>query len=336
MLLAPHVATARAALPIDLEVAKEPGLQITAPQEWAQLLGRMGLGSVRLRDVRSGDRPKVDEKKLGRGTRYQVLSILNRRGELVLPERRFRTSDRKALQKYFDELPARAAYNAEDRGRFGLTEKQFRQIYAELSQTIGFSTKGKSTREILSRLKKTLTVPIIGSSKAASRNGNPLASELQELSAGTGLAIALRHEGLMMLPEQLPGQTLRLSIEAYDARKESWPVGWLPAISSRKSAPQLFELRNIELSGFTLSQALTALGPALKIPVITDEWILEQRQIDPSKIQVSLPKRRTFLKSAVSKLLSQARLAEEVRVDELDQPFLWITRFGKNSPAATK
>jgi len=129
---------------------------------------------------------------------------------------------------------------------------------------------------------------------------------------------------------------LRLSIERYDSKRESWPVGWKPAVSSRQSAPQLFELRNIEINGFTLAQALTALQPALKMPVIMDDWVLQQRQIDPSKIEVSLPKKRTFLKSAIGKLLSQGRLAEEVRVDEQGQPFLWVTQFGKNSRPATK
>jgi hypothetical protein len=146
------------------------------------------------------------------------------------------------------------------------------------------------------------------------------------------LAYALRCEGLMLLPEQLPGEPLRLRIAPYDSQQESWPVGWKPAVSSRQSAPQLYKLRSIEINGFTLAQALTALQPALKLPVILDQWVLQRSQIEPSKIQVSYPKKRTFLKAVVGRLLSQARLAEEVRVDELEQPFLWVTRFGKASP----
>lgn len=325
-----------AALPIDLEVATEPGTPISAPQEWARVLGRMDLGSVRLRGVRSGERPKLEERKQGKSARYHLLAILGKRNELILPDRRFRVGDRQAMQKYFEQLPAQAAYNAKERGRFGLTEEQFRQVYAELSQPVGFSTLGKTPGKVLAKLEKTISVPVKVPPTASLRNDKPLAVELQMLSAGTALAIALRPAGLSLYPEQLPGQSLRLSIEAYDSKRESWPVGWKPAVSSRQSAPQLYELRNIEIGGFTLSQALTALQPALKIPVIMDYWILEQQQIDPSKIQVKLPKKRTFLKSAVGKLLSQARLAEELRVDEQEQPFLWVTRLGKNSRPATK
>jgi len=150
-----------AALPIDLEVAKEPGTPLTAPQEWARLLGRMGLGSVRLRDVRSGERPKLDTKKQGNNTRYHLLAILNQRNELVLPGRRFQVGDRHALQKYLEQLPAQAAYNAEERGRFGLTEKQFRLVYAELSQPVGFSTVAKPASEVLARLEKSITLPVV-------------------------------------------------------------------------------------------------------------------------------------------------------------------------------
>ena len=324
--------TARAALPIDLEIATEPGTPISAPQEWVRLIGRMNLGSVRLRGIRSGDRPKLEERKLGKSTRYHLLAILNRKNELVLPERRFRVRDRRALQKYFEQLPAQAAYHAEERGRFGLTEKQFRQVFGELSQPVGFSTAGKLAGEIAARLEKTLTVTVLRSRKAGVQNEKPLTVELQNMSTGTVLAYVLRCEGLMLVPEQLPGEPLRLRIASYDSQQESWPLGWKPAVSSRQSAPQLYKIRSIEINGFTLAQALTALQPALKVPVILDDWILQQRQIDPSKIQVSHPKKRTFLKSVIGRLLSQARLAEEVRVDELEQPFLWVTRFGKDSP----
>jgi len=321
-----------AALPIDLEVATEPGTPISAPQEWARLLGRMNLGSVRLRGVRSGERPKLEAKNLGKTTRYHLLAILNSRNELVLPERRFRVGDRKALQKYLEQLPAQAAYNAEDRGRFGLTEKQFRLVFSELSQPVGFSTVAKRASDVFARLEKKLSVGVVHARNGALRNSKPLTAELRKLSTGTALAFVLRRDGLALYPEQLPDGPLRLSIEPYDSQRESWPIGWKPAVSSRRSAPHLYETRNIKINSLTLAQALTALQPPIKIPVLLDDWILRRHEIDPSKIQVSHPQKRTFLKSAVGKLLSQARLAEELRVDELDQPFLWVTRFGKDSP----
>ena len=293
-------------------------------------------GSVRIRSARGGERSSIEERRLGTSPRYRVLAILTARNELVLPDQRFRLGDRKGLTKYFEQLPERTAYNSVERGRFGLSEAQFKQIYTDLSQPVGFSTKDATSRELLRRAEQKLSVPIQRIDPATWPSAKPLNTELRELSLGTALAFALRCQGLMLVPEQLPGQSLRIAVQPHDASVEAWPIGWKPAISSRQSAPQLYEKRNIEIQGFTLSQALTALQPALRLPVITDTWILEQHQIDPAKVDVALPKKRTFLQSAVRKLSSQARLSVELRVDELDEPFLWVTRFGKNSPTATK
>ncbi len=326
--------SATAALPIDLEIATEPSVPLAAPQEWARMLGRMDLGSVRIRGARAGDQPTVEQQQLGGRPRYRVRAMLTGRNELVLPKRRFRATQRAALQKYFEELPAKTAYQAEERGRFGLTEKQFRSVYAELSVPLGFSTKELTPAEVLKRAEKNLATPLQRSGKL--RSHKRLEIELQDFSTGTALAFALRADGLALRPEQLPSELLQLVIAPLETTRETWPVGWRPTVSARQSAPHLFESRNIEISGFTLTQALTALQPALRVPVVIDPWALEHYQIDPSKVEVTLAKQRTFLKSAVGKLLSQAKLVEEVRVDEQEQPFLWITRFGKNSPTATK
>ena len=340
--------TVQAALPIDLEIATEQGAPITAQQEWARVLGRMNLGTVRLRGARPGDRPSIKAKQSGkvapsgratqpgRSTRYHLVAILSRRNELVLPGRRFRLHDQQALKKHFEQLPAQAAYTSEDRGRFGLTEKQFRQVFAELSQPVGVSTLGKTAADLLAHLEVNLSIPVRHPTGVWLRHGKPLTMELQKFTAGTALAYALRREGLALWPEQLPGQSLRLTIARYHERDESWPIGWKPAVSSRKSAPQLYEFRDIEINGFTLAQALTALQPALQLPVLLDDWLLAERDIAPSKVQVTVKKRRRSLKSALSRMLSQAKLSEEVRVDEQELPFLWVTRFGENSRPAVK
>jgi hypothetical protein len=327
--------TAQAALPIDLEVATEPGLPLAAPQQWAQLLGQLDLGSVRLRPAVGGETATLTPLETSLGTRYQLLAVLSRRGELVLPDRRFAAHQRPALQQYFQQLPLQAAHHAQPRGRFGLTEIQFQKLYAELSAPVGFSTLSLSASEVAARLLRSLATPVTRDPVASTANPK-LTVELQAVSTGTALAYVLRCEGRALSPEQTPGEPLQLRIVAADSAAEVWPVGWKLGTSSRQVAPQLYQPRTIELSGFTLASALTALAPALRLPVLYDDWILTQAQIDPAKIEVALPGKRTLLKSALGKLASQARLADELRVDELGQPFLWLTRFGKNSPTAVE
>src|SRR4051812_12825431 len=55
-------ASAYAAPPIELELATERGVQITAPHEWLQLLAGIGIEHVQIRGIRAGDEPKVENR----------------------------------------------------------------------------------------------------------------------------------------------------------------------------------------------------------------------------------------------------------------------------------
>jgi len=314
---------------IEIQVVMEPGVSITAPQEWAKLLGNLGLGRVQLRSARSGDRPEVT---LGAGDRIKVVAILNRRSELVLPKRRFKSHDLAALRKYFQDLPIDLAEGDEERGRFDLNEKQFRTIYADLSKLIDFSTIDMSRAKLLSRAAKKFATPLEFDPVAkAMLSSAPLAVELRGKAAGTGLALVLRQEGIALKPEKPRGEPLRLRVIRYDRAVETWPVGWKSEAVSRQLAPKMFETLNIEIDGYSLTQALDALKPRLGIEVVMDEWLLKRKEIEPDKVQVKLKRGKTYLKKAVDRILSQARLSGEMRVDELGQPFYWVTQFGKDS-----
>ena len=97
---------------------------------------------------------------------------------------------------------------------------------------------------------------------------------------------------------------------------------------------EMFKFLTFEISGYTLAQALDVLSPRLGVPLKFDDLILQRRDIHPDKIQVKLPRKKTYLKRAVDRILGQARLSGELRVDEAGKPFYWITQFGKDSPRA--
>lgn len=324
-----------AQIPIDVEVATDKGVPLTAPQEWARLLGELQLGSVRLRGGKSDEQPEITQVGGAAGPRFKVLALLNLSGELVLPKRRFRTSDRKALSDYFQELSRQESFG-EEKGVFGLTEKQFGLVHADLSRPISFSTKGKTPADVLNLLESKIAAPVVRDAPArnALRLAKPLEVELRDMSAGTALALALRNAGLVLRPQKRSGEPLRIVVERGRPGSDSWPVGWKPKDSPRLVAPKLFEFLTIEIDGYTLTKAIEALEPRMGIPVIYDERILAAREIRPDEIQVKLPAGKTYLKRVVDRLLSQARLAGELRIDERGRPFYWITQFGKDSPRA--
>lgn len=330
-------AIAQAALPIDLEVAVEQSAPFGAMHEWGKLLNEMDLSRVRLRGANGGDEPISASTGEGTTQRFKLVGMLNRRDQLVLPGATFGRGDRAKLKAYFENVPERVAEKGVERGIFNLTKQQFEQVYEELSTPVTISTKGQRPEAIFTALTSGLTIPveIDPSALGALRAAPAISGELQEFSTGTAIAIALRPAELTLLPEQKFGQSLKYRVVKASPQQRGWPAGWKPAQTARQIAPDMYEFRNIEIGGgFTLSEALDAFGPRMGMPLLFDERVLATRSIDPSKIEVNLPRGKTYIRRAVDRVLSQGRLAGEVRVDETEKPFYWITQFGPdNLPA---
>src|SRR6476619_5448478 len=66
-----HAANAAAGPPIELELVTEQGVQITAPQQWLQLLAGIGIEHVQIRGSRQGDEPKIANRGSATGANYQ-------------------------------------------------------------------------------------------------------------------------------------------------------------------------------------------------------------------------------------------------------------------------
>jgi hypothetical protein len=355
-----------AAPPIGVELATERGVQITAPQEWLQLLAGMGIKNVRIRGAQSGDEPTIANVGTEKLPRYEVVGIITARNQLRLVGSTFSRTDRARIKDYFDRLANDGAESlSAPRGMFDLTEKEIEAVFADLSQPIDFETKSQPPRAVLEKLQSKFASKLAFDGKAdlAFQNAKPIDDELRGLSAGTGLAIILRANDLAMRPEKHRGEPLAYYIAAAvpaaqttaaavpaaqsessptdppvatsvqnlpaqpsDSELEHWPIGWEPQEAPVHIAPPLFKVINAEIDGYSLAETLSALGPRLKVPMYTDHAALAANNIDPSKIQIRLPQTRTSLKRILDRALAQARLAAQLRTDEAGNPFLWITR----------
>ncbi len=322
-----------AEMAIEIEVALAPGVPITAPQVWAERLGKLGLDRVQIRSARGEEQPSTEMNDSG--TRITVIAVLTRGDVLVVPQRKFRAGQIAELREYFANLQGQIAEEGIERGLFRLTQEEFNTVLVDMSRPLGISTKGEATRDLLTHCSTQFRLPIKQEASAAAllRSAKPLECELETLAAGTALAVALRREGLTIRPEHIPGG-LQLVVAPYVRGEEAWPTGWKAKESPRQLAPKLFEALTIEIDGYTLASALTALEPRLTVPVVMDEWVLAEQKIRPNEIQVKLAPKKTFLKNAVDKLLSQARLASELRIDDRGSPFLWVTQYGPDSRPA--
>jgi hypothetical protein len=86
---------------------------------------------------------------------------------------------------------------------------------------------------------------------------------------------------------------------------------------------------NVEIENTPLAGALDAIRTRLDLPLLFDHNSLVRHRIDPTEIHVSLPAGRTYYQGALDRLLNQAQLKSDLRVDEADRPFLWISTLKK-------
>ena len=322
-------ATAKAAPPIELELATESGLQITAPREWLQLMASLGIANVRIRAASSADEPAADNRGDAEHPRFHVVGIVTADGELRLPGGRFRMSDRQKLADYFARLSADGPESlTAQRGRFGLTKQEFAAVHADLAQPVDFATQGQPLRAVLDRLQAKFSLRLAPDDYANQiiRTATPVADEFRSLTAGTVLAIVLRRYGLALRPEKARGEPVALRIVPIDSAGDAWPFGWESKASPRETAPALFEFLNVEIEGYTLQEAIDAIAPRLKLPIYWDHAALVKDKIDPAKVQVRLPRSRTYYKRILDRVLAQAHLNGTLRVDEAGTAFLWISR----------
>jgi hypothetical protein len=338
-----------AAPPIQLELATERGVQITAPQEWLQLLAGIGIENVRIRGAKSSDVPSIANRGTDQRPSFQVIGILTANNQLRLPGGTFARGDRAKMKDYFDRLSADGAESmTAPRGMFGLTGKEIEAVFADLSQPISIETKGKSPRAVIDQLQSGFASKVVidPANDRALRDADAFPDDLKGITAGTGLAMLLRANGLVLRPEKSRGQPVVYHVAAKgpptattrkapaveragktdDSTLEYWPIGWQPHDTPGHTAPSLFEFLNAEIDGFTLAETLDAIRPRIKLPVFIDHASITEHKVDFTKTKVRIPKTRTSYKRVIDRALSQARLGSDIRTDESGNAFLWISR----------
>ena len=317
---------------VELELVIEPGSPVTASQRWLAALKDVPFHAVRIRSARPGERVEVRQHSRAGSPTLQVTGLLTERNTLRLPGGEFRMGDTPGVMAWLARIQQGAEPQRQDaRGAFGLTPTRLVAIHEALSVPIAFATRGEPSFEVLKRTAAGLPLSFAADAEArgAMASADPVADELQGLSAGTALSAVLRPLGLVMVPREQADGTVRLHIVDFRQAPESWPVGWPPQQPPRETAPQLFAFLNVEIEDTPLADALDAIRTRLELPMLFDHNSLARHRIDPARVQVALPAGRTYYLGAVSRLLNQAQLKNDLRVDEAGRPFLWISTFQK-------
>jgi hypothetical protein len=317
---------ARSAEPrVNLEIATSPDFPQTDIRKWSELLGKLELGSVRIRGGSENDAPEI--KVLGKedSPTYQVVGILTP-DKLLLPKARFAYSDRAKIEQWFAKLKEGGIEGVTVKpAAFGLLPTQLVAVHEALAVPVAFSTKDQPPQSVAKRIADGLSLKFItdAAGQRALASEELVADELQGVSSGTALAAIFRPLGLVLVPEKSGGQ-VRLRIADSRAASEHWPVGWPPKGNPQQTLPDLFKMLNVEIAPTPLAEALPAIQDRLKAPFLLDHNSLARHEINLAT-KVELPKVNTYYDRILDRLLDQAKLKYELRVDEAEKPLLWIT-----------
>lgn len=313
---------------VSFELLTEDGFSARGSHEWMAFLKDFGLSGIRVRTAQPGDAIEVQKRGTDAAPAFHVIGVLTARGALRLPGGEFRLGDKDGLSKWLAKLQEGGEEGLHEQpGEFGLTAKQLVAVHDALAVPVTVRTRGQKTYDVLRQIAGAVSLGFVSEPQVRQVMGGEevVLDELQGLSAGTALAAALRPLGLVLVPQKQAGGQLKLWIADVRQTPASWPVGWPPQKPPRETLPDLFTFLNVEIADTPLLEALEAVRERLKVPLLFDYNALARQRIDLAQVKVSLPSGRTYYQRILDRVLNQAKLKGELRLDEAGHPFFWIS-----------
>ena len=311
---------------VELELAAEERMAINGRQQWLARLSQAGVENFRIRSATTGERPKIDVHGTQDSPIYKVTGILTASDELHLPGIRFRATQLGQLAGWIRDLAENGPHDQRPATTaFGLTEQDFARLQADMAPMVGFDTQGISRTEFIRGVAKSMVTPLVADPQLAGPlSDDKVAEQLSNLSRGTALAYVLRPHGLCLVP-QVSGGKLSLAIVRAQADMQIWPIGWEPKKPARDVQPDLYEFLNVNVAGVTLPKVLEVVSSRLEMPILLDHNAMARHGIEPESVMITLPPKRSTYSIMLRQALFKARLKGELRVDEADRPFYWVT-----------
>jgi len=329
--LALAAAAGRAAEPrVRLEIVFDRRAPLTAQQEWAKRLGQAGMGDVRLRGDGADEKVRVESQGTPDDPVYFVLGKVDSQGQLQLPGGRFSMSQTAGVAQWMTALVRRGPNpKPEPKSVLGLPADQFQAVYDALAAPVSFSTKGMARTEAIRKIAALSQMPIpieaaVGRVGDEEAEKDLVAEELKDVACGTALACVLRPAGLCLKPDAADGRA-QLRVVQSQRDIEIWPIGWKSNKPDAQVLRAMFDTLDPNIENVPLGKVVDVIGGRLKVPVLWDHNALARHDIDPAKVRVNAPQSRTTYQALLRRVLAQAKLIGELRLDEAGHPIFWVT-----------
>jgi hypothetical protein len=302
--------------------------QAAAFQDWAKALDKGGIPNVRIRSAADADLvPNIETAGTPDLPVYVVTGVVTSRDELLLPSARYRRSEIGRLKAWLDDLAQNGLHSQRPaKVAFGLTQAQYDELKKALAKPANTTTLGMPRNQAIEKISRQLSIPLTFANGSLREVGDDkVEDEVSELTSGTALAILLRPAGYCLVPK-VAGSSLELTaVKSRPELKEIWPIGGPITKTVQETVPKLMDFLPVNVQNVSAATAAEAIAKRLETPLIYDRVALARHGIDPSKTMVTLPRSKTTYSLALRKLLFQAGLKYEVRIDEGGTAFLWVS-----------
>lgn len=308
--------------------------------QWVELLRAAGAASVS-EVPGAATRPKADDepavRSAGRG-RVLVRAALGPAGNLHVGSDAFRPSDRGRLDAFIKKLRQQGAPGSDPTAPlWGLTQPQFDLLLDALKPASQFALRDKPLGEFLDELRRRTRLAIQLSPEATKRAADVrLTATTGRVSIGAALAYVLGQHGLALEPRASDAGTLSLYVATRNESKRPWPVGMEPQKPPGVVAPKLMAAARYKIKDKPLDRLLSEFAEQLDMDVLLDRATLADKNIDPDKLHATIEIPGGTASAAIRKTLAPLGLKHELRIDEADQPLLWITVAEPTGPAQKK
>ncbi|MCA9266133.1 MAG: hypothetical protein KDA60_19875 [Planctomycetales bacterium] len=317
-----HLAGAADVPRVRFEIYTDPGVSPLVSQRWLEVFKRYTPTGVRIAAARGSEQPAVERQ----GDTYRITGILTSRNQLKVVGGTFDISDTQRFAQWLQDLNQHTSADAQADYAFGLSAEELVSLHKALAAPLGMNTDQQTIEQLVLEFERRLaySLHVSPAARRTLRSGIQCQGEFGQLSQGTGMAAVLQVADLVMVPKSEAGK-LHLEVRPREAGQECWPVGWPTEETPRKLAPKLLDSLEVEIAPVALSETLAALESRIGVPFVFDRPALKKRQIDPAQVMVEQPESKLHYARLLSRVLYQAQLKYELRVDEAGKGLIWLT-----------
>lgn len=316
---------------IGMQIETARGLSPLVIQQWAETLTRLRVKPLSIRSFRDQRKLEITETAQPLFRKILVKGLIDARGRLLVPDQVFTTRDIRQLSQWLSELRKFGPRGSlEGKPLWGLPPKQWRNLNKLLAKTWDPQLDLLPMKEKITEIQRLSGLRIKIANQAIPELQRPVDDPSsprppRQLSQGTTLAYFLLQHHLAFTVHLTRDDEIWLEVLPHASCPSPWPVGW-PAPPPRKIAPSLMKFTpQIEFVNAELPRVLEAIEKQTNIPFLFDTPALETDAISLADVRVRYNNKRSFWKQVIDRSLFEGKLKSELRMDESEQPFLWVS-----------